>query len=116
MLCEEVRAGKGRVLGTEGAPDKYKLSWVSEYCRLAQRGECSHWPGAALRVREEPGRQDARLQRQRCREPRGLLRWRRGRRKLTTCESCLFSFLASSQIFVKGMNASKIFGKFFFIL
>ena len=57
------------MLGTEGAPDKYKLSWVSEYCRLAPRGTCSRWPGAALRVREEPGRQDARLQRRRAESP-----------------------------------------------
>ena len=60
MPCEGVRAEEGRVLGTGGAPGKYKVSWASESCSLAQRSACLRWPGAALRAREEWGRQGAR--------------------------------------------------------
>lgn len=100
MPCEGVRAEEGRVLGTGGAPGKYKVSWASEYCSLAQRSACLRWPGAALRAREERGRQGARPRRTDA-EGAGACLQARGRRRLSTCGSRLFSFVASSQIFVK---------------
>lgn len=73
MPCEGVRAEEGRVLGPEGAPGKYKLSWASEYCSLARRRVCSRWPGAALRGREGSGRQGARPSGTDAEGPRGRL-------------------------------------------
>lgn len=89
------------MLGPEGAPGKYKLPWASEYRSWARRRVCSRWPGAALRGREGWGRQGAHPSGTDAEGPGAGLQARRGRRRLATCGAWLFSFVASSQIFIK---------------